>query len=122
LVASAADPALERPLALQHIAALPGLRHVLPAALRTANAELLALPGELMALQGVLGSLKCPIHIVHGTNDPLTPVGNVAFLQKNLSHNKELTIDIIKNANHFLPWNQAQHLRATLHGLLDKLA
>jgi pimeloyl-ACP methyl ester carboxylesterase len=122
LVATAADPALERPLAIQHLAARLGLHHILPASLRSANAELLALPKELADLQAVLPDIRCPVHIMHGDRDPLTPIANVAYLQKHLRLENKLTIDILAKADHFLPWKHAEHLRATLLRLLESLA
>ena len=111
LLAAALDPALERVHALQHVGRWPIVRRVLPRAVRNANAELLALRGELVDLARVLDRIRCPVFIVHGTEDDLVPLANVAYAQQHLRRAAQVTTRLLPRHNHFLPWNAQAELR-----------
>jgi len=87
---------------------------VLPRALRNANAELLALRGELVDLARVLGRIRCPVFIVHGTEDDLVPLANVAYAQQHLRRAAQVTTRLLPGHNHFLPWNAQAELRRVI--------
>lgn len=114
LLAAALDPALERVHPLQQVGRWPVVRALLPRALRNANAELLALRGELQGLARVLGRIRCPVFIVHGTADDLVPPANVAYAQQQLRRAVQVTTRLLPGCNHFLPWNAQAELRRVI--------
>lgn len=118
LLAASLDPALERIHPLQRAGAWAPLRALLPCAIRNANTELLALPGELAGLQAVLPRIAAPVCIVHGTADPLVPVANVGYLHARLAPACRRETVLIPGGNHFLPWNAPREVRAALRWAL----
>lgn len=114
LLAAALDPAAERVHPLQRIGAWPGVRSLLPRSLRHANAELLALKGELIALAPLLAQIRCPVFIVHGTDDDLVPPGNVAYARRRLRRAARVNVEWLEGRNHFLPWNAEDELRRVI--------
>jgi len=113
ILAGSLDPALERIHWAQPMGELPGIRSLLPRALRNANRELMALKPELERLQPALGRIACPVAIVHGTRDNLVPFANVAFMAAQLRR-AELSIDRLEGQNHFLPWNEVGRVRRAI--------
>lgn len=114
LVAAALDPALERVHPLQRLGQWPLVRAALPRAIRNANDELLALRGELVGLERVLESIRCPVFIVHGTEDDLVPVANAAYAQQRLRRAAHVITELLPGRNHFLPWHAEAELRRTI--------
>jgi pimeloyl-ACP methyl ester carboxylesterase len=114
LLAAALDPALERVHPLQRVGQWPPVRALLPRALRNANAELLALKAELASLTGLLGRIRCPVFIVHGTADDLVPPANVAYAQRHLRGAAQVTTRLLPGHDHFLPWNAPLELRRVI--------
>lgn len=114
LVAASLDPALERIHPLQPLGAWPPLRALLPRAIRNANAELMALQPELVELGALLPRIDAPVRILHGTADALVPVANVDYLQRQLTGARCIHTLLLPGANHFLPWNAAERVRAAI--------
>jgi pimeloyl-ACP methyl ester carboxylesterase len=113
ILAGSLDPALERIHWAQPVGEWPGIRSVLPRAMRNANRELMALKPELEALQPMLSRIACPVVIVHGTEDQLVPYANVPFMQAQM-RGAALTVDRIEGQNHFLPWNEQGRVRRAI--------
>lgn len=114
LLAASLDPALERLHPLQPLGAWAPVRAMLPRAIRNANAELMALRPELVALQPLLAHITAPVRIVHGTADALVPVANVAYLQAQLRGARCVDTVLLEGRNHFLPWNSEDQVRAAI--------
>lgn len=114
LLAASLDPALEKIHPLQRVGAWPGVRSLLPRALRNANEELLALEPELRALADWLPRITAPVLIVHGTHDDLVPVDNVAYMQARLTGSACVSTLLLDGHNHFLPWNSADRVREAI--------
>lgn len=114
LLSASLDPALEKIHPLQPLGAWAPLRALLPRAIRNANAELMALRAELVALEALLPRITAPVLIVHGTADDLVPVGNVPFMQARLRSARCLATRLLDGGNHFLPWNSAAVVRAAI--------
>jgi pimeloyl-ACP methyl ester carboxylesterase len=114
LVAASIDPAQERIHPMQHVGRWPLVERALPRAIRNANSELFALEGELRALQPLLARIRCPVYILHGTEDDLVPVANVDYARQQLTGARCVDVQLLPGKNHFLPWNAAELVRATI--------
>lgn len=119
LVGAAIDPSLEEVHPLQVLAAATPLAQLLPRDLANANAELLALGGDLKALSGDLAQLGVPVTLVQGNDDGLVPPENLAFAERWLTRARPLTLHLIEGGDHFLPWTHHETLREALRGLLE---
>jgi len=56
------------------------LRWLTPPAFRVCNQEIIPLREELKNIEDRWADIKCPVTIIHGTEDPLVPAGN-AYLE-----------------------------------------
>jgi len=114
LLAASLDPAQESIHPMQHVGAWAPVKGLLPRAMRNANAELMALKPELLALAPLLPRITAPVIIVHGTQDDLVPVANVPYMQARLTGSACLKTVLLEGRNHFLPWNSTDAVRAAL--------
>jgi pimeloyl-ACP methyl ester carboxylesterase len=118
LLAGSLDPAQERIHWAQPVGEWPGIRSMLPRALRNANRELMALKPELEALEPRLAAIRCPIEIVHGRKDGLVPYANVPFMQTRFT-SAPLNVVTLPEADHFIVWNQVATVRAAIAGAAE---
>ena len=114
LLAAALDPALERIHPLQRLGDWSPVRALLPRAIRNANAELLSLQDELVGLEPWLAGIRCPVFIVHGTEDDLVPPANVTFIERRLTGAACIRTVLLPGRNHFLPWNAEAEVRRVI--------
>jgi pimeloyl-ACP methyl ester carboxylesterase len=118
LLAGSLDPAQEELHPMQYVGAWAPVRFFLPRTIRNANAELMALKPELLALQTQLGRINTKVLIVHGTQDDLVPVANVPFMQAQLTGARCLQTTLLEGRNHFLPWNSEDLVRQAIAAAL----
>jgi len=119
LVAASLDPGQEKIHPMQYVGDWPGVRALLPRALRNANVELMALQPELQALATLLPQIRAKVVIVHGTRDDLVPVANVGFMQAQLSGARCVRTVLLEGRNHFLPWNSEDAVRDAIRQALE---
>ena len=119
LLAASLDPALEAIHPLQRVGAWGLVKLLLPRMLRNANAELMALQPELQALAKALPRITAKVVIVHGTQDDLVPVANVAFMQAHLTGARCVKTVLLQGQNHFLPWNSAAVVREAIQTAME---
>lgn len=117
IVAGSLDPGLEELRWFNHVAAIPPVRWILPGAIKTSNAEMFAAVNETTELAGVLGRVRCPVAIVHGTQDGLVPVANVDYTRRMLTNAAAVRVDVLDDQGHFLVWNRAG--RAAIRQAID---
>ncbi len=119
ILAGALDPGLERVLGIQRVGRVPPFVWMLPSALRNSNEELIPLRGELAALAPRLGEIRCPVVIIHGTEDALVPYANVGYMRRVFpGEPRVITID---GANHFIPWKYEGVIRVAIEELAASL-
>jgi pimeloyl-ACP methyl ester carboxylesterase len=109
ILAGSLDPDLERIHWAQPVGQWPGVRSMLPRALRNSNLELMALEPHLRALTPLLERIECPVLIVHGTADKLVPYANVRYMKARFVR-APLEVTTLRDADHFLPWNRQEEI------------
>ncbi|EHR72218.1 lysophospholipase [Burkholderiales bacterium JOSHI_001] len=119
LLSASLDPELERIHPMQRLGAWGPVSHLLPRALRNANAELMALQPELQALAALLPRISAKVVIVHGTKDDLVPVANVPYMQARLTGARCVQTTLLEGRNHFLPWNSEDAVRDAIRLALE---
>jgi pimeloyl-ACP methyl ester carboxylesterase len=119
LLAASLDPAQEAVHPMQRVGDWSPVRAMLPRVIRNANAELMALEPELVALALRLPEIRARVVIMHGTADDLVPVANVAFMQSRLTGVRCVKTVVLEGRNHFLPWNSPEQVREAVRLALE---
>lgn len=117
ILAGSVDPKAETKESWRRVFLYKPIRYLVPGALRPSNDELWWLKGSLPDLQPKIRNIHSNVVIVHGTKDPLVPFRNVDFLKRELTGAKSVTIIPIEGANHFIPWEHYDEIRAVLLAL-----
>lgn len=89
--------------------------------LRNSNRELASMRDELLVLREELADIRCPVLIVHGTEDGLVPYANTDYMLEHLSHAEPLQLITLQGADHFLIWNREADIRDAI-GTLAEMA
>lgn len=120
LLAGAFDPDLEEAHWLQPIGTFKPFSWLLPRIINNANKELLGLKQELLAQASRLDQITIPVSTVHGDKDPLVPIANLDYLQQKLI-NTSLDKQVLKDKDHFIPWNSKTAIDINLERLIDRV-
>lgn len=120
LLAGAFDPDLEEANWLQPLGTFKPVSRLLPRSINNANQELLGLKGELLSQADRLQEISIPVSVVHGDKDPLVPIANLGYLERKLQ-NVSLDTLVLKDTDHFIPWNSKSYINTSLERLLDQV-
>jgi pimeloyl-ACP methyl ester carboxylesterase len=104
LVAASVDPQLEQTRWFQIPAHWPFIRWMLPDLLVSTNEEILALKGELEAMEPLWPRITVPVTVIQGGADDLVPAPNADYAQAHLV-NASVEMVRVPDMNHFVPWN-----------------
>jgi pimeloyl-ACP methyl ester carboxylesterase len=86
----------------------------MPGAFAPSNTELLYLKKDLLPLQNDFKNITCNIVFVHGDADTWVPIKNIAFGKKMMVNAASVTADTLHGADHQVPWNRMDELKAIL--------
>ena len=118
IVAGSLDPELEDPKWFNTLARrVPA---IVPGVMRRSNDEILAAPDETRALEGVLDRVRCPVVIIHGTEDGLVPVENVRFMQRRFVNARSVETTILDGEGHFILWSHDDLIREAVARLAQR--
>lgn len=117
VLAGSVDPFAENPEKWRPVIASVPLRYLIPGAMRMSNDELWLLKDDLFRLKPVLKNITSDVLIFHGTEDPLVPYRNVAYMKRELENARTLKVISIPKANHFIPWEHFDEIRNALYGI-----
>ena len=120
ILAGSLDPSLEEIQWFNRAAATPGLRLLIPKPIRISNTEIFAACEQTQLLADVLDQIRCPVVIIHGTEDTLVPYANVAYMQQTIKNARSLEVIRLENEGHFLPWRREPEIRAAVQKLLKQ--
>lgn len=101
LVGASLDPGLEKIHMVQRLFAAPPLSWLLTRSLRHCNQELIQYPDFLIKLKGELSSIRCPVDIIHTTDDRLVPRDNVDYI-RHYFKNADICVHELEQGGHFL--------------------
>lgn len=105
LVAPSVSPDLEQKEWYRVVGDAFPIRYWLPVELRVSNQEILPLKGELQQMLPLWKTIRVPVTVIQGNDDPLVPPANALFTQKMLT-NAPVTVQMIPGLNHFIPWKR----------------
>lgn len=118
LVAASIDPDLEEhPWWQAFFNRAPG-RWLIPKSFYASNREITDLEDELRQILPRWSEIRCPVRVIHATNDRLVPVANAAFAREKLVNCPDLRSTILPSGDHFILWSRQDAVRQTLLELL----
>ena len=114
VLAGSVDPALEEKESWRVPLMYFPLKYMVPGAMRPSNKELWYLKTDLVKLKEDLPKINIPVYIVHGDKDNMVPVGNADYLKKMLVNSPHVELNILRGANHFIPWMHDEEIKEVL--------
>ncbi len=117
ILAGSISPYLEPKEPMRYVFNTIPLRFLIPGAFRPSNTEIISFKKELYSLDSNYKNLQMPILFIHGNKDPLVSVKNVEYGFSKLKSNTHVTKIIIEGANHFIPWQHFDEIKAQLLNL-----
>lgn len=111
ILAGSLDPDLECPRWFNYAAETVVVRGLLGRPLVTSNTEIMAAGRETRELERVLNRVRCPVSVIHGSEDGLVPVGNVWYIREKLGHVPSLETTVLEGEGHFIPWTREALVR-----------
>lgn len=118
ILAGSLDPELENPRWFNYLAGVWPFSAAIGRTMRTSNHEIMAAAEETRELDGLLSRVQSPVVIVHGTKDRLVPVANVDYMRREFAHIDEVTVTIIEDEGHFLPWSREELVRQSITSVI----
>ncbi|MFZ4796790.1 MAG: alpha/beta fold hydrolase [Bacteroidia bacterium] len=117
IIAGAISLKLEKPEKWRKLFINNPLESLVPGALNSSNHELWWLKNDLNILEKKLTNIKCKTIVIHGTKDQLVSFGNLKFIQEQFTSVDTLKTIILKDVNHFIPWNNFDLVKKELLNL-----
>lgn len=90
------------------------LQYLLPRPFRVCNTEIWYFKKDLYQMDTCYNRLTMPVTFIHGDKDPLVTVKNVDYGTKKLAFNKHVKVIIIPGANHYIPYEHFDIIKAHL--------
>jgi pimeloyl-ACP methyl ester carboxylesterase len=122
IVAGSLDPALEAPEWYNEVLAWPVVSWIAPRELTNSNEEIFGAVDETRWLSMRLDQVRCPVTVVHGEDDDLVPVENVAFMRRAFVNAKGVRAVVLEGENHFIPWTAEGVLREEIGRMVALVA
>lgn len=98
----------------------PVIEGLVPKVIRISNEEVIFLKEELELMLPLWSSITQPSIVIQGDADPLVAPGNGPFADSMLV-NAPKEIIMLKDQNHFLPWNEYPLVKETVLKMLSEL-
>jgi pimeloyl-ACP methyl ester carboxylesterase len=119
LVAPSIDPMLEKQEWYRLVGKAFPVRNWLPTELDVSNREILSLKSELQQMLPHWSSINVPVTIIQGEDDDLVPPDNALFAKRMLTH-ASVTVEMIPDMNHFIPWRRPDLIHDAIIAQLKK--
>ncbi len=81
--------------------------------MQTSQAEMMAIPAQLEAIEPLLKNIKTPIYLFHGRLDMIAPYGNAELLREEIPKSM-LFFKSYPFNNHFIPWSKFKDIKVVL--------
>lgn len=121
LVAPSIDPDLENLAWYQFVGDWPIVRWAVPKILDISNQEVLALRRELEGLEGLWSAVHARVTVIQGMADSLVDHRNADFAERVFTSSANLEVIRLADANHFIPWTDADVLREAIVREIERL-
>ena len=121
IVAGSLDPDLEDLRWYQKVATWRIIYPLLADFLQQATLEARATRGQVELLEPLLDRIRCPIIIIHGTQDRLVPFEAVTSSIERFAANPNVYVIVLIGEGHSVTKLRGEELRETIAGLRDNL-
>ena len=119
LVAASVDPEQEKHPWWQAAIDPWPLKWLIPKSLWTSNAEIIPLESELKKMLPLWERIRCPVRVLHATDDRLVPVANTDFIRRMVSGTTDLKMEIYPEGDHFILWSKPAQVRQSMVELIE---
>lgn len=120
ILSGSLDPKLEKVWWIQRVADFLFVPYMIPRVLRNSNREVFPLDEELRELAPLLANIRCPVYIIHSTDDSLVPIENVDYMKEALPEDVIKEVVILDDKGHFVPWNAEEVVRDTIEAAITE--
>jgi pimeloyl-ACP methyl ester carboxylesterase len=121
IVAGGLNPELEEPRWYNEIARWRIVEPFLAESLRVSNQEMWACREQVEQLDPLLERIKCPVVVIHGTDDALVPFESVEHSVRRFSNNPYLFVMVLIGESHKITKLRREEVRETVEELLTGL-
>ncbi len=119
LLAGSISPKAEAKEYWRYLFMYTPFRLLMPGAFKPSNDEIMYFKKDLYGIDTGYTGIKMPVTFIHGDADKFVPVKNVAYGKQKLKDNPNIKVIIIPGANHFIPWEHYDLIKAHLLSLAD---
>ena len=89
--------------------------------LRVSNQEMYACKTEVQELVPLLERIRCPVFVIHGTEDSLVAYENTEFIIDGFGHNDDVRVLTLIGEDHFITREREEEMRSAVEHLRDEL-
>ena len=118
VISASVDPQLGKARWYNLMARFSAINWLAPSNLMKANVEIMPLQDELQAMQPLLSGIRSRVTVIHGGQDKLVDVGNLAFAAAELKNAQLNTVEMA-DSGHFILWEEPASVVKALIALLD---
>ncbi|MEM9896015.1 MAG: alpha/beta hydrolase [Bacteroidota bacterium] len=118
MVAPSIDPELEKDEWYRKMIKTRFGGWLTPKEFEVSNQEILTLKDELELMIPFWKKIETPVIVIQGTDDGLVPKENADFASR-MINDSLLTIRMLEEINHFIPWSHPQEISDAIYDLKD---
>jgi pimeloyl-ACP methyl ester carboxylesterase len=118
MVAGSVDPELEPREWWRGPLDWRAVRWMLPGSMRVCNQEIIPLYQELKDMEEDWAKITCPVTVIQGENDKLVPKGNADYAEKMLTNSRQVNMQVIEDASHFILWSMQDFVVKQINKLI----
>jgi pimeloyl-ACP methyl ester carboxylesterase len=118
IVAGGLNAELEQPRWYNEVARWWIVRPFLVDFLQTSNQEMWACREEVERLDPVLDHIRCPVVVIHGTDDSLVPFEQIQYSIERLADNPRLFVMVLVGEDHSVTKLRREEVRETIQELI----
>lgn len=118
ILSGSVDPSLEKPMWFNYVAEFPVIRPFIGSSLRHSNDEIMSAGEQTSKLDEVIRRVRCPVVIVHGTDDSLVPYENVSYMRQAFANASSVQVVTLEGVGHFIPWTHEREVRRAIRSAI----
>jgi len=110
LAAAPISPDHEKQFWFNKFAQFPPIYWIMPTTLKMAQLEKMTHSKELLKIENDFKQVECPMFVLQGGNDFMSPMANVDYAEKTFISSSNLVAKRIGGQSHFFPFQGREHV------------